>query len=55
MWHVFPQVKAVLSEAQAIALQTALSTAVMSGEQEKNRLNNRVTLPINGRTIFNSA
>nr|AXF41550.1 carbonic anhydrase CAH200 [Chlorella sp. ArM0029B] len=55
MWHVFPQIRAELSEAQAIALQTALSTAVMNGEQEKNRLNNRVTLPWNDRTVFYSA
>lgn len=55
MWHVFPTVKATLSEAQAIDLQLALSTAVMGGEVMDNRLNNRVTLPLNGRSVYASS
>ena len=39
--QVFDSVKATLTQAQALALQTALSTAVFDGEEIKNRLNNR--------------
>lgn len=55
MWHVFPKVKATLTEAQAIDLQTALSTATLHGHEVLNRLNNRVTMPWNGRNVFYSS
>jgi len=55
MWHVFPKVKATLTEAQAIDLQTALSTAHLHGNQISNRLNNRVAQAWNDRRVFYSA
>ncbi|EFN59826.1 hypothetical protein CHLNCDRAFT_59547 [Chlorella variabilis] len=52
MWHVFPNVRAVLSEQQAIDLQLALSAATIEGQAVLNRLNNRVVQPRNDRNVF---
>lgn len=41
---MFDTVKATLTEAQAVALQVALSSGIYDGELMANRLNNRVTM-----------
>ena len=50
--QVFPNVRAVLSEQQAIDLQLALSAATIEGQAVLNRLNNRVVQPRNDRNVF---
>lgn len=62
IWHLFPKVKATLSEAQAIALQNALSSAKekvdpnctehCEVETVSNRMNNRVLTARNKRAIY---
>ncbi|PSC74056.1 carbonate dehydratase [Micractinium conductrix] len=52
MWHVFEHTKRTQTEAQALALQTALSGSSHEGHKNGNRLNNRETRPMNGRNLF---
>ena len=53
--QVFDTARATVSEEQALDLQLALSTALVEGEEGRNRLNNRATQLRNGRRVYVSA